>query len=55
MTNEQIILLIESTDLQQVKLGLTSLFDSILNNGNITNSEEIGKLVRLRSRIEIDL
>lgn len=55
MTIEEITNLIASSTITEVKTGLVALFDEILQNGPITDEVEIGKLVRLRSKIEIEL
>ena len=56
MTIQEIITTLETADdVGDVNSALTSLFDILLNNGNITSDADLSKLARLRARINIEL
>lgn len=45
----------EHIDLTKVRTSLVALFDGILQSGEITDEEQLGKIARLRSKLEIEL
>jgi len=53
--NEIITTLENATTSQDINSGLTALFDTLLNNGTITDQEVLSKLARLRAKINIEL
>lgn len=56
MTTTEIITTLENaTTLVDINTSLSALFDTLLNNGKITDVADLEKIARLRARTNIEL